>query len=446
MPFDNYKNAQAYYIDAGHPVINTSWFPMYVIPGTLTSPKHLFDWDLYTFGNYVGAAPRDYDHVTQYKVTSKDKVLGAQICSWEQPPHLEIPSLRKRLAAMSERIWNRTAGRDYADFSKRLEGSDARLQTLLATSAPGQVLLTASDSVYADRIELLWPAAKGYPSSYTLLRSTTPDESKAAVLAKAITETHFTDKTAADGKKYYYWAKAANPQGESPLSDMATGSRGTTAKLVLAYEGFAEPAGTAIDGASGGTGWATPWKITSLGGAVSIKKDGLTYPNLKTTGGRLNIAYSEEKTGVELVRETAGLQGVDGSQMWFSFLIRANRVEVGHIFLFPNGAGDVGLGKQWGNGLCINTRTTNVAMENGKTYLVVGRYDCMKGNDTVRVWINPPLDHEPSIDAAGVPIKDDADMRTGNVLRISSQQHGKGDYDVDEIRMGDTWQKVMPKQ
>ena len=34
------------------------------------------------------------------------QVFGAQMCAWEQPEKLEMPSLRNRLPAMAERIWN----------------------------------------------------------------------------------------------------------------------------------------------------------------------------------------------------------------------------------------------------------------------------------------------------------------------------------------------------
>ena len=58
-------------------------------------------------------------------------VIGAQMCAWEQPGSAELPSLRQRLAAMSERIWNPDAGRTVADFTERLRATDALLSRLL---------------------------------------------------------------------------------------------------------------------------------------------------------------------------------------------------------------------------------------------------------------------------------------------------------------------------
>jgi hypothetical protein len=43
----------------------------------------------------------------------------------------EIPALRERLAAMSERIWNPGAGRTFADFTARFRSTDEKLTLLL---------------------------------------------------------------------------------------------------------------------------------------------------------------------------------------------------------------------------------------------------------------------------------------------------------------------------
>jgi hexosaminidase len=53
------------------------------------------------------------------------------MCAWEQGEKTELPSLRKRLPAMSERIWNPDAGRNYRDFAARLNATDAALSKLL---------------------------------------------------------------------------------------------------------------------------------------------------------------------------------------------------------------------------------------------------------------------------------------------------------------------------
>ena len=53
------------------------------------------------------------------------------MCAWEQPESREMPSLRKRVPAMMERIWNPTADKPFDDFDHRLTSSDRLLDSLL---------------------------------------------------------------------------------------------------------------------------------------------------------------------------------------------------------------------------------------------------------------------------------------------------------------------------
>jgi len=62
-------------------------------------------------------------------------ILGAQMCSWEQTEDKELPSLRQRLAAMSERLWNPDFNEGYAQFLTRLDRTDKNLTALLDDEA-----------------------------------------------------------------------------------------------------------------------------------------------------------------------------------------------------------------------------------------------------------------------------------------------------------------------
>lgn len=53
------------------------------------------------------------------------------MCSWEQTEDKERPSLRQRLAAMSERLWNPGHDEEVAAFEARLSVADSKLTTLL---------------------------------------------------------------------------------------------------------------------------------------------------------------------------------------------------------------------------------------------------------------------------------------------------------------------------
>jgi hexosaminidase len=445
-PFDNYRNAQEVYIADGHDLINTSWFPMYVLRDALFGTKSIYDWDLYTFGNYRSAAPRNYEDVTQYKVTKQDKVLGAQVCSWEQGPATEIPTLRRRLATMSERVWNRSSGQSYANFTERLSATDSVLSALLTTKAPGEVAAAATNAVYADRIEVQWTVPSEYPSTYTVLRGISDDASAAEPIAMDIRSTHFTDREAAEGNQYHYGVKAKNHFGEGALGKPAIGSLGTSTNIVSAYEGFADASGSTLAGVSDGTGWAGPWEVAKEEAAVTFKPEGLTYSGLKTTGGCLNIKFSRDKDMVDVHRPTVGIQGVPGTQMWVSYLIRPIKIGDGHFLAVSDASSNVAIGKEWGNGLCIYGYATNIALEVGKTYLLVARFDCMSEHDIVHLWVNPSLDKEPDVDAPGVAIDPDASASSGTKFGFSSQGYGSGEYDFDELRLGATWRDVMPRQ
>lgn len=128
MVFECMYNLPPDLLADGYPIINTSWQPLYVTPSYRWTPEHIFGWNHYrwehwferskAFGKPINAEPTAL-------------VVGSQLCSWEQAEGQELSSLRERLAAMSERIWNPTSGRSFADFSRRFQIADAGLEKLL---------------------------------------------------------------------------------------------------------------------------------------------------------------------------------------------------------------------------------------------------------------------------------------------------------------------------
>jgi N-acetyl-beta-hexosaminidase len=73
--------------------------------------------------------------VVPIQLEPSDRVIGGQMCAWEQTDVMEIPSLRRRLPAMSERIWGPALGRGFADFEARLAATDHLLQKLIRPAA-----------------------------------------------------------------------------------------------------------------------------------------------------------------------------------------------------------------------------------------------------------------------------------------------------------------------
>ncbi|MCX6902354.1 MAG: family 20 glycosylhydrolase [Verrucomicrobia bacterium] len=109
----------------GYQVINASWTPLYVV-NRGRPPAEIYAWHLRQFKPY-GASPSDLGVI----VPPDAAVFGAQLCAWEQPESAELANERLRLAAMSERVWNPTAGKDCADFTRRLVATDRLLDRLV---------------------------------------------------------------------------------------------------------------------------------------------------------------------------------------------------------------------------------------------------------------------------------------------------------------------------
>ena len=119
-------------VEDGYTIINTSWQPLYVVshrpaPIGQWPLEHIYGWNMFRWEHFRQWAPA----FTPIQLPSDAPVRGAQLCAWEQPDEVEIPSIRKRLAAMSERLWNPDANRDFEDFAARLSATDASLTKLL---------------------------------------------------------------------------------------------------------------------------------------------------------------------------------------------------------------------------------------------------------------------------------------------------------------------------
>ncbi|MEI7901841.1 MAG: family 20 glycosylhydrolase, partial [bacterium] len=126
MAFENTYYPASQLVADGYPVINTAWNPLYVVNGTQCSPENIYGWNLYRFGRYQ----KDWSQVQWVTVSPTTNVIGAQMCAWEQPETIELDSLRLRVAAMSERIWNPNADKTFADFSQRVLATDTLLSRL----------------------------------------------------------------------------------------------------------------------------------------------------------------------------------------------------------------------------------------------------------------------------------------------------------------------------
>lgn len=139
----------AYYLpnellEDGYQVVNASWKPLYVhvAENVKWDPSYIYEWNIWRWENWNYKFPS----YTPIQCDKSDLVTGAQMCSWNQPYLTEFPSLRRRLAALSERAWIPDAGRSTEDFLKRLNHTDNVLSKL--TGNYNQDILSKKDEVY----------------------------------------------------------------------------------------------------------------------------------------------------------------------------------------------------------------------------------------------------------------------------------------------------------
>jgi len=107
----------------GYSIINATWTPLYIVRDNKKSLEFLFDWALPKFGR---EGSTDFT-----SLADASKLMGTQLCSWENSEAIEIQSLRDRLALVAERAWNPKAGGTFAEFKSRLAHTDAVLEKLV---------------------------------------------------------------------------------------------------------------------------------------------------------------------------------------------------------------------------------------------------------------------------------------------------------------------------
>jgi hexosaminidase len=128
MAFESFYELPQNYTAAGYKVINTAWQPLYLVNDRAWSPEEILSWNMYRWEHWW---PQSAAYGKGIDLPPTPLVIGAQMCTWEQPANVEIARLRQRLAAMSERLWDHKTRRSFADFTSRIENTDSKLTKLL---------------------------------------------------------------------------------------------------------------------------------------------------------------------------------------------------------------------------------------------------------------------------------------------------------------------------
>lgn len=444
MMFDNAKSPQAY-IDAGYKVINASWNPMYVVGfdglGRGVDPDKIFEWDRFRFHGFLNYPMHADRPALKPLVEPTPDVIGAQMCSWEMLEHREIPRVRFRIAPYADRIWNPANPNDFAHFEARYNSTDAILDHVLAEHHPPgvPVNVAASDGFLEDRIRVGWGDGGNYPRKYALYKNTVNDSATATLVFDSFpkTTTDYEDADVGGGRTYYYWVKARNKWGWSDLSAVAAGRTGRV-HLANVYEPFDYPVETDIHGQNGGVGFASAWSHQTSSGPLTVMADSLYYPGVPSEAGALKVTHTRD-VAATLDRTFSHATGQDMSDVWMSFMVQGENVAYGWLTAELNGSPR--FGKESVNGIGIHYNTT-IFMEDHVTYFVVLHVDCRPGNDHMALWINPSADQEPSIDEAD-SYWEVADVGVGHMMRFHLSGTGLGQYIIDEVRVGTTWEDAI---
>jgi hexosaminidase len=129
MEFETLYQLPQDLLAGGYTVINTSWKPLYVVNERKWEPEYIYNvWNPYRWENWWQRAPS----YTPIQLEPTPQVIGAMMCAWGQPQEKELPSLRQRLAAMSERAWHGglEPERPFAWFEDAVAHTDAELETI----------------------------------------------------------------------------------------------------------------------------------------------------------------------------------------------------------------------------------------------------------------------------------------------------------------------------
>jgi hypothetical protein len=219
---------------------------------------------------------------------------------------------------------------------------------------------------------------------------------------------------------------------------------GARAQLI-AYDGFSNGPIANLGGSNGGAGWAGPWQDLFSSLMASVGGPGLTYPGLATEPGELSTPAGNLPDMAEYLRDFA-LPG--GNSLFVSVLVRPENSYSNWLMLrFGNYPQQVDLGVPIGY--------YNYGLTVGRSFRLPSNVPTIQGETTLlvlEIQVNPGANHtdyflyvNPTV---GAPKPAVADVSYGLGPAISLvrgiEYRGTGGFTLDEIRIGTTWESVLP--
>lgn len=117
-------------INAGFKIINGSWKPLYIIPGTSLrwGTSEILAWNVYNWQHWW---VRSQAHLNPINVTPTDQVIGAQLSVWECTFEQGISRTMENLSALSERTWTVKRLWDETKFNANITPTLMRMARLI---------------------------------------------------------------------------------------------------------------------------------------------------------------------------------------------------------------------------------------------------------------------------------------------------------------------------
>jgi hypothetical protein len=215
------------------------------------------------------------------------------------------------------------------------------------------------------------------------------------------------------------------------------------AGAITATEGFNYAAGAALNGQNGGSGFGGNWAGSTL---YTIGSGSLTDPTGLTISTGNSVVAGVASGNRDAERTLTSPLGTAGTTAYVSFLLQPQGTvgagfDSGHFGLILENSGaflsSLYIGKPGSGAPNPNLyvleniggagqQATSVVPVSGQTVLMVVRADFTAGNDTFRLYINPPTNGiEPSIANASKTDLDVGTVTTIDIRRQSRQRQRK---------------------
>ncbi|NLF39625.1 hypothetical protein GX586_09285 [bacterium] len=238
--------------------------------------------------------------------------------------------------------------------------------------------------------------------------------------------------------------------------------------LALATNGFGWKAAWDVQPAA----WTSPgFRITNLpllayidGAGKILLTNGMLAVGgdiYRTAGRRVGVNETTEEDNqynpYRKVRNGIAYVGAEGTELWFSALVRPRITANTYVMYLHSGAtartfsgARIGIGLNGGiwelrctdSNLVTQTDSTGVARVANTTYLMVLRMAFAQEGDVIDLFVNPASigSDEPTTPSASITVTDDVYFRSFYLYPGDSSNDGY----ADEVRIGETYADVTP--